>query len=164
MFAIACRVHARILNGVGENRDIGFEVEQMPQCALGVSELHRHRDARKFALECGKDFGRVKGADSGETQVPGVQRAVRSQQLVRLLPETHQALGDREQGRTRIGQLDPPAAALEQFDPVGSLELLDLRRDGRLPNAERLGGGREPAMLRNGVEGAQRCEAHCHFQ
>ena len=86
----------------------------------------------KFPFERSENFGGVKGADCGEAQVPGVQRAVRSQQLISLVPEHYQTLGDREQSLTRIGQFDAPAAALEQFDAVSGLELLDLRGDRRL--------------------------------
>ena len=87
MFSIACRVNACVLDRMRENRNIGFEIEEMPQGAFGVSKLHRHRDTWKFPFERSENFGGVKGADCGEAQVPGVQRAVRSQQLISLVPE-----------------------------------------------------------------------------
>jgi len=151
-------VKPRIGGDVRKQADVGIELDHALEGLLGVAEHDRDAHARKCLLEGRDDLGRVEGADRRKPQGSDLEPPVGAEHLLRLLAQAHESAGHGEQRGAGLRQLDPPAAAGEELDLVSRLEFLDLRRHRGLADAEHLGGGREPALLRDRVEGAQQRE------
>ena len=86
VLAIWHSTHARIIDGLGEDGNVGLKLENVLQRPLRVAKDDGDGDPRVFALKRSKDLRRVEGSYRRKPKVPCVQRPVPTQELVRLVP------------------------------------------------------------------------------
>ena len=156
------RIDARIIDDMGEDRDVRFQVEDALQRLVGIAEQHADLDRRIAGEEARDHLCRVERADRGDAQLAGSQLAAARQQFLRLLAEAHDAAADLKQGRPGLRQLDPAPAPHQEFDAVALLQFLDLGRHRRLADVQRLGRRGEAAVLRHRVERTKVRENYSH--
>ena len=157
-------MEARVLLDVGEDANVGAIIEHPLQAFLRVADRHRQLDSGMAFVEGAQHLGDVVGADGGHLELAGMEAADRVQHVAGLRLGGRQALADGEQRLAGVGQLDAAAATVEQLDLEIVLERLDLAGHRRLADAQGLGGGGEPALAGDRMEGAELGIEHSFYE
>ena len=121
---------------------------------------HRGVRALELAEELRHDDGGRAGRGADGQQSGKVAVTLRGDLVEHLLLEREQPLRAAEQARARFGRLDAATGAIEELGAEALLERPHLERDGRLGDAELLGGLRERAPFDHGAERSQLARIH----
>ena len=141
--------------GAERQRELELAALQARDGVVGLGERERQLDRRVALLERRdrerhqRRAGRLEGR---HPQAPAAQAGDRLELRLRLGEVAEDRVGVAHERAARVGEPDAAHAALDERGARLALQRGDLLRDRRLRERERLGGGREGAMLRDLAE------------
>ena len=136
------------------------ELDDHPRVVHLERDSHRGVRALELAEELRHDDRRGAGRRADHERAREIAVALRGDVVEHLLLEREQPLRAAVEARSGLGRLDAATGAVEELRPEPLLERPHLERDGRLGDAELLGGLRERAPLDDRAERGQLARIH----
>jgi hypothetical protein len=138
--------------------------QQLQQRLAVAGDAQADVDAGMLVAEAREQAGQevLRGADHADRQQPGLQLAQARHRVLRVLQRREQALGVDEEVLAGGAQGHGAALPLEQRQPDLALDLLDLHRDRRRRQVQRLRGAREAEVAGDLGEDAQLAKGDVH--
>ncbi len=141
----------------GDALDHGLRVRH------GQRDLHTGVRALELAEQQRHDDRRRAGRRSEPELALELALPLAGELVEQLLLEREQPLRAPVEPQAGLGRLDAAAGAVEQLRAEPLLQRSHLERNGRLRDAQPLGGLREAAALDDGAEGGQLTRVHKHI-